>query len=521
MNLRECLVTAEERGDRPFLHVGDRSWSHAEYAALCERTGAAWVATGLAPGERGAVLLDNRAELLASFHGLASTGRVLVPMNTKYVPDEAAYVLAHSGARTLVTDREHYERVVAPVRDRLPDLREVLLVDGDGDQDFRAAMEAAPRVESDAPDDADVAVVLYTSGTTGRPKGSLTPHAHFTFNGRALNDAIGLGADDVHMTVLPLFHQNAETTSTGTLLAGAQLVVAPRFSRAGFWDEVVRHRVTHAGYLGSIIPLLDAFHDPREGDTDLRVMWGAGLSQEALERLEPRWGVRFLEVFGMTETGLDISNRIDHDRRPGSCGVVVPGKDVRIVDDQDREVPRGTPGQIVVKVMEAVTKGYLNDPGNTEAALRGGWMHTGDMAKQDEDGYFYFLDRYKDIIRRSGENIASADVEAAIRAHDAVEDAACIPVPDPIRGEEVKAVVVLAADAVGTVEPDDLRAWAAERIAPYKVPRYVEFVDDLARTATGKIQKQHLRAAHGARPFHDADAGAWVEGPRATEGSPA
>lgn len=511
MNLRECLEHATGLGERPFLNIEDEQWTYGEYADLCRRVAGAWAAAGVGPGERGAVLLPNRVELLASFHGLASAGRVMVPMNTGYVPDEAAYVLAHSGARVLLTDTEHYEQIVAPVRDRLPELQHVMLVDSDrGDSDFTAAVVAAQAPPEVPIDDADVAVVLYTSGTTGRPKGSLTPHAHFTFNGAALNAAIGLDGDDVQLTVLPLFHQNAETTSTGTLLAGARLVVAPRFSRAGFWDAVVRHGVTHAGYLGSIIPLLDKLADPRESSTTLHTMWGAGLSQEALERLEPRWGVRFLEVFGMTETGLDISNRVGLDRRPGSCGVVVPGKRVIIADENDDEVPRGTPGQILVQVMEAVTKGYLNDPANTELALSGGWMHTGDMAKQDDEGYFYFLDRYKDIIRRSGENISSADIEACLRAHPDVTDVACVPVLDEIRGEEIKSVVVLRPGLTpDDVSPKQLRDWAAGRIAPYKVPRYVQYADDLERTATGKIQKQRIRAAHGSYPFHDGDTDTW------------
>jgi crotonobetaine/carnitine-CoA ligase len=510
--IREELDAAEERGDRPFLYFEDRSLTSAEYVRLCRASGGAWAEAGVKQGDFGAVLLPNSPEFLATFHGLVSTGGIMVPLNTRYVPDEAHYVLEHSGAKVLLTDRALYEQTIEPIRDRLPRLERVLFIDGGGgDDDFSAMLAAdlpAPRPHIA---DEDVAVVLYTSGTTGRPKGSLTPQAHFPINGRALNRCIDLGADDVHMTVLPLFHQNAEVTTTGALIAGCRLVIAPRFSRRGFWDAVERHGVTHAGYLGSIIPLLDKLEDPREHESTLRVMWGAGLSSEAQQRLELRWGVVFIEQFGMTETGLDVCNPIHGVRKPGSCGLPVEGKNVKISDENDEEVPPGTPGQILVKVMPAVTRGYLNDPEASAQALRGGWMHTGDMAKRDEDGYFYFLDRYKDIIRRSGENMSSAEIEGVVRAHPSILDAAVVPAPDEIRGEEVKAIVVLREGFdEQSFSPEDLREWCSERLAPYKVPRYVEYRDDLQRTSTGKVQKQAMRREHGRFPYYDAAEGSWV-----------
>jgi acyl-CoA synthetase (AMP-forming)/AMP-acid ligase II len=216
-------------------------------------------------------------------------------------------------------------------------------------------------------------------------------------------------------------------------------------------------------------------------------------------------------MFGMTETGLDICNPIHGERRVGSCGLVVEGKNVKIVDEHDVEVPPDTPGEIVVEVMPAVTRGYLNDPVATEQTLRGGWMHTGDMAKRDADGYFFFLDRYKDIIRRSGENMSSAGIEGVVRAHPAVLDTAVVPVPDDIRGEEVKAVVVLREGMTeADLPPADLRAWCAERLADYKVPRYVEYRETLERTATGKVRKQQMRVEHGQFPCYDAVEAVWM-----------
>lgn len=512
MIIRDHLDAALEHGDRPFVHFGDRTLSFAEYVALCSASGGAWAQAGVGRGEHGAVLLPNSLEFLATFHGLISTGAVMVPMNTRYVPDEARYVLDHSGAKVLLTTRELYEQTIAPVRDELKGLQRVLFLDGDGDDDDFSALLAADLPAPRPPIDAeDVGVILYTSGTTGNPKGSLTPQAHFVINGTALNRCVDVGRDAVHMTVLPLFHQNAEATTSGALIAGCELVITPRFSRSGFWDDVERFGVTHAGYLGSIIPLLDKLEDPRERDSTLRVMWGAGISAEAQERLEPRWDVVFIEMFGMTETGLDICNPVHGERRIGSCGLAVEGKNVKIVDEHDVEVPPDTPGEIVVEVMPAVTRGYLNDPEATAETLRGGWMHTGDMAKRDADGYFFFLDRYKDIIRRSGENMSSAGIEGVVRAHPAVLDAAVVPVPDDIRGEEVKAVVVLREDRTAEdMPPDDLRAWCADRLADYKVPRYVEYRDTLERTATGKVRKQLMRAEHGQFPCYDAVEALWM-----------
>ena len=213
----------------------------------------------------------------------------------------------------------------------------------------------------------------------------------------------------------------------------------------------------------------------------------------------------------MTETGLDLANPIHGVRKPGSCGLPVPGKNVKIVDEHGSEVPHGTPGQIVVEIMAAVTKGYLKNPEATAAALHDGYMHTGDMARRDEDGYFIFMDRYKDIIRRSGENVGSVEVEGVLRAHPAVLDAACVPVPDDLRGEEIKAAVVLRpGESRDTVSPQEIGSWCSDRLAYFKVPRYVEYRPDLERTATSKVQKHKIRQEHGRYPCFDRQEHIWI-----------
>lgn len=512
MSIRDAIDAAEQAGaDRPFLFFGDRSWSFGEYAALTRAAAGAWHELGVGHGEPASVFLPNSPEFLAAFHGLVSTGAVMVPINTYFRSEEARYVLEHAEAVALLTTRQLYDEVIEPIRADLPALRQVAFLDEGEAPSFRLLLEAgldAPRPPLSRD---DLAVVLYTSGTTGRPKGCMNPHDHFTINGEALGEAIDLRPDDAHMTVLPLFHQNAEVTCTGALITGCRLVLADRFHPSTFWKDVHRHGVTHAGYLGSIIPLLDKLADPLERNSPLRVFWGAGLSAEAFERLERRWGVVFIEVFGMTETGLDLANPIHGVRKPGSCGLPVSGKNVRVVDENDQEVPPDTPGQIVVQIMPAVTEGYLKNPEATADALRGGWMHTGDMARRDEDGYFYFLDRYKDIIRRSGENVSSAEVEGVLRGHPNVLDAACIPVPDQLRGEEIKAVIVLKPDTdASTTPPEAIVSWCSERLAYFKVPRYVEYREDLERTSTNKVQKQKMRGEHGLFPCYDREAEAWV-----------
>jgi crotonobetaine/carnitine-CoA ligase len=517
MLMQEILELARQRGDRPFLHFGDRTWSYAQYAGMCEASAAAWVKAGIRPGDRAALLLPNSPQYLAALHGIALVGGVSVPMNTGYRPQEARYVLENSSSTMILTNQDLTASTIAPVRSELAGVREVLLVDRPEDGfDGTGAVPAPGPSTWPQLNDQDLAAVLYTSGTSGSPKGALAPQCQAAVNGRGLGQAIDLHEHDVHFSIFPLFHINAQTIVSAALLVGAEVVLGTRFSVTEFWPTVHRHGVTHVSYLGSVIPLLDKRRDPLEADNSLRVMWGAGTPAETQARLEQRWGVRFVEVYGMTEIGIVLANSVNGPRRAGSCGTPVGEHRITIIDDKNAEVPAGVIGELVVDHRPGMFRGYLGDQAATDAAVRDGLVHTGDAARRDDDGFFYFVDRYKDIIRRSGENISSADVERAVLEHPQVLDAAAIPAPDELRNEEVRIVIVLKEATGGGIAPEELLRWCRERLAPYKVPRFIEFADDLPRTPTGKIRKQYLRGQFRARRYFDADGSVWCEAASAT-----
>ena len=501
-----ALQTAADRfGEAEFLRLPEgTSLSYGAYEHLTRVAAGVWHGLGVRRGDLVVVALRNGLPFLLAWHGLNRLGAIMVPLNLHFRAREAAYVLRHSRASHVLASADHVAEVLDAAREDLERPPVVLL-----DTDFMAALDgAAARDDGLAVAGDSPAAVLYTSGTTGPPKGCITTHEHYTISGEVLAASIGLRPGATKLIMLPLFHMNAENSTMAVLRSGATAYLQDGFSASRFWSVVEEQRITHTHYLGSVLPALDVRPDPAPGSRSLEVMWGAGCSPEAHERLEQRWDVRIIEVFGMTETGMDLCNPFDGPRRPGSCGVPLPGRRIRLVDPDDREVPVGEVGQIVIERAPGMTSGYLHDDVATTKLYRDGWLQTGDLARRDADGYFYFVDRAKDLIRRSGENIGSAEVEGVLRSHPEVEDAACIPFPDRVRGEEVHAVIQLKEGVdPSTVLPDVLLRWCAEQLAAFKLPRYVEFVSVFPRTPTGKIQKAQLRTSYAWRVIRDAEQG--------------
>lgn len=507
LSVGEAISLAADRfGEAEFLRLPDaRSFSFREYERLTRCAAAAWRAQGVAREDVVVVALRNGLEFLLAWHGLNRIGAVMVPLNLHFTAGEARYVLQHSRATKVLSFADHISDVILPALDGVATPPDVVT-----DLQFIEGIEGS----EPATDDSDVtsssaAAVLYTSGTTGPPKGCITTHEHYTINGRVLAESIGLRPGSTKLVMLPLFHMNAENSTMAVLAAGATALLRDGFSASRFWSLISEHAVTHTHYLGSVLPALDVQDDPELGPANsLEVLWGAGCSPKVHERLEARWGVRIIEVFGMTETGMDLCNPYDGPRRAGSCGTALPGRRIRLLDEGGGEVPVGAVGEIVIERAPGMTLGYLHDNDATERLFRDGWLHTGDLARRDEDGYFYFVDRAKDIIRRSGENIGSAEVEGVLRSHPSVEDVACIPFPDRVRGEEVHAVILLAeGSSPSEVAPQALVEWCGPHLAAFKIPRFIEYVEDLPRTPTGKIQKAQLRGGGEARVILDREDG--------------
>ena len=341
--------------------------------------------------------------------------------------------------------------------------------------------------------------MMYTSGTTSKPKGVLITHANYLHGGEIMAKAMRVGPDDRHLIVLPFFHAGAHIHAfVPSLLAGASAAVMEGFSATRFWDQAIAYGATLAAlFAAPVRMLLNQPDRPHHRQHRLRlVTYAQNVTPEEFEAWHARFGVRLMQLWGMTESmSLPLINPLDLPSKPLSMGMPALGAELRVVDDAGQEVPPRTVGELVLQGVPGVSlmKGYFKNPEATAEAMRGEWLYTGDLAWMDEEGYFYFVDRKKDIIKRAGENVAAGEVEAVLRQHGAVADAAVIGVPDPVRDEAIKALVILREGQRATAE--ELIEWCGARLSKFKVPEIVEFRETFPRTSVGKIQKHLLRGS--------------------------
>jgi crotonobetaine/carnitine-CoA ligase len=460
---------------------------------------AGYLSTRLAPGDRIAVMLGNRTEWMVSWFAAVGCRATVVSLNPAAQEHDAGHVLRDSGARIVVTDDEHAV-LFARLRESCPDVDEVLLLAGE-EPDGLAAYSGDPIALADLTaqgQTGDVTNVYYTSGTTGVPKGCMVDHLYWLRFIDLFQRVYGMGPDDRLVCCLQFFYNDPPWHTLLSLHAGAPLVVMRRFSVSRFWDVVRDNDVTIVfGIASTASLLLKAPPDPRDRDHRVRLAVHVGIPTDLHRQLVERWGVPWVEGYGLTETGLVVAmplDRADSMVGSGSIGIPMPEVEVRLVDDTDTELPSGTIGEILLRA-PGLMRGYLNRPEATAETMRGGWLHTGDLARADSDGYLYFQGRKKDIIRRAGENIAAAEVEQVLRSHPNVLEAAVVPVADEIRGEEVHALIAFADTATKAATPQvQLVEYCAERLAKYKVPRYLTYRDgDLPRTPSMRVKKEEIR----------------------------
>jgi crotonobetaine/carnitine-CoA ligase len=464
-------------------------------------------ALGVKPGDRVAVMLRNQPEFPLAWLALGRIGATMVPVNVFYTEPEARYLLEHSGARLALTSAEF-----VPLLGRLKsatDLTQVV----DADPDPAPEALSLAEVLQGAGDGASrlalypetLANVQYTSGTTGRPKGCMLSHGYWLRIAEKLVDVFPrLREDDVMLTAQPFYYMDPQWNVAGALLAGAHLVILDRFHPSTFWSTARRHRVTFFYCLGMMpTALLKMPPDSEDRSSRVRAITCSAIPPGLHEQLEERWGVPWYEVFGMTETGGDLMvTDEDHDRLLGTGCIGRPygDRDIRVVGDDDRPLERGRIGEMVLRG-RGLMDGYFRNPEATAEAFRNGWFHTGDLVRMDEEGLVYYVGRSKEVIRRSGENISATEVEEAIRAHPAVALAACVAVPDELRGEEIKAYVVLqSGESAERVTPQLLADFCAGRLAYFKVPRYWTYRRELPLTPSERVVKSLLTAGESDRP---------------------
>lgn len=490
---------AQHHGEAPLLTLGETTWRHADALAQAARMGSHLRAAGVQAGDRVAILCGNRIEFLQAFLGCGWIGAAVVPINTAAMGPQIAYQLANSGASLLIIEADSLARLAVAELDA-DRLRAVWVV-GDAPVPADAqgiactAFPDTPVAPSDAATSApgDMLAVLYTSGTTGPAKGVTCPHAQYYWWGVHTADILGVTDADVLCTTLPLFHINALNTLAQALLTGASVVFETRFSASGFWPTMQRTGATVVYLLGAMVPILLAQPTgAAERAHRVRLGLGPGVPQSAAQTFLARTGVRLLEGYGSTETNFVIAMREDTPAN-GRIGHVRPGFAARVVDEHDVELPPGEAGELVLRADEpfAFATGYLGMPDKTVEAWRNLWFHTGDRVERAADGSLRFIDRIKDAIRRRGENISSYEVEQVLLSHPAVAAAAVFPVRSELAEDEV--MTALIAKPQAALDLAELAAFCAERLPYFAVPRYIDVLEDLPRTANGKVQKFVLR----------------------------
>jgi len=488
--------TFDPGGELTFADIDRRTAAFAR--ALADR--------GVRPGDRIAVMIANEPAFPLTWLALARLGAVMVPVNTRYQTADAAHVLRSSGAAAVVAAAE-FEPLLRRLPADVPALRQLHLVSALEASAAEPAAPGQPPWSGAEPGPADTANIQFTSGTTGSPKGCVLPHRYWTRLAAGLVTEFPYLSDrDVLLTAQPFHYIDPQWNVAAGLLSGARLVVLDGFHPSSFWARVRQHRVTYFYCLGAMPTLLLRMPaDPLDREHDVRVVQCSAIPPALHRDLEQRWGVGWHEAFGMTETGADLRvTDLDHDELVGTgcLGGPVSYRQVAIVDAADGPVPAGSPGEIVLRG-PGMMDGYLDNPEATAAVLRDGWMHTGDLGRMDDRGRVYHVGRLKDMIRRSGENIAAREVEEVLLTHPGVQLAAVTAVPDEIRGEEVKAYYVAAG-----VTPGELAAYCQDRLAAFKVPRFWQQEADLPRTDSQRVAKSGLGDLAG--PVFDRAAGEWV-----------
>ena len=501
---------AEDFPEKPAVIFDDKVTTYAELNNRAARFGNAMTSLGIKPRQRVAIILRNRNEFLEIIYGLVKAGMTLVPVNWRLAPEEMSYVINNSDAVAVVVGDEFLEKLTPVMKDlanidsgnyvclgeNCPDNMHAY------DKFVAEASDAEPGVESKS---SDPFFIGYTSGTTGFPKGAITPLGDWEIKILSLFGLLRLGDDDIQLLTMPLFHMNAINTSSVSHYAGQTVIVMDRFRP----EEALRLIEKHKATFSSMVPTM--YHRLKNLPKDVIAKYDTSSLRSLLQSSAPlpfptkQWIVETFksaglhEVYGGTEAGaVTYLSPEEQLKRPGSVGMALPTVEIKLVDDAGNEVPQGEVGQFISRPREGAMLGkvteYYKDEKSTKKSFKGGWFYSGDMARMDEDGFYYLVDRKFDMIISGGENIYPAEIEGVLYKHPKIFESAVIGVPDEEWGESVKAVVVLRERETATEE--EIVGYCRERLAGYKVPRSVDFIDELPKTDTGKILKKIIKAPY-------------------------
>ena len=507
MSLNLAVIVRESalaHPDREAVVLGPFRLTYGQLDALSDQVAASLVKLGLERGERVGIMLPNVPHFPVAYFGVLKAGGVVVPMNVLLKAPEVNYYLSDSQARFLIA----WEDFSAEAMKGAPASVSTYVVNRPGSEavpegarNFQELLRETTGFDMAATDPDDTAVILYTSGTTGKPKGAELTHFNLYMNCDIAGRLFGILENDIALGVLPLFHSFGQSSVMNvTLRYGGKLALVPRFEVDAVCRTIQDEKVTVISGVPTMFFAL--LHSPQVADFDLSSLriansGGASLPGEVLTTFEKRFGIVILEGYGLSETSPTASfNRSAEDRKFLSIGKPVWGVEMTILDEEGSRLPVGKDqvGEICIRGHN-VMKGYFNQPAATEEAFKGGWFHSGDMGYVDEDGFYYIVDRKKELIIRGGFNVYPREIEEVLYTHPAVQEAAVIGVPDERMGEEVSAVVCLKQGQ--SVSEAELIAYVKERVAAYKYPRTIRFVDSLPKGATGKILKKELKQQIG------------------------
>ena len=486
-----------------FSEASGEVFTYEEFNRAVSHAANLLISLGVKPNDRVSLFLTNRVEYLILYFACFRIGAWAGPVNALLKAHEVEFIIGNSESETVVTQSDLYS-VLAECRPSIASLRNVIVVDDlTGDETVRYSVPSREQlrdVNCEVPDAGlspeDKAVIIYTSGTTGKPKGVLLTHGNLLSNAQQIAEWLHLTAADRALMIMPLFHVNAlMTTCLAALWVGGSVVLAPRFTATRHWEIISRFKVTYFGSVATMLSLLN--HTYPEGlpvrvdASGLRfaLCGSAPVPVEVLKKYEALFDCPVVEGYGLSEsTCRSTFNPPDERRRPGSVGLAI-GNEVKVFDDEDREVEAGQIGEIVLRGPN-IMKGYYRNDKATADAFRSGWFHSGDLGYRDADGFFYVVDRKSDMIIRGGENIYPREIDEVLYQHPGVRDAATVGIPHELYGEEVKSFVVLRDGARATEE--EIIEFCRQQLADFKCPKAVEFLVEIPKGPTGKLLKREL-----------------------------
>ena len=490
MNLGQILSDSAARdGAHVAIKLDDAELSYAMLDGACAHIAGLLKARGVGPGDRVALMIPNVPYFAVCYYGILRAGAIVVPMNVLNKRREVSFYLRDSGAKLLFAWHGFLEEAAPGAQDVGCEC--IAVSPGEFEQLVGAADPVAEIVDCA---ESDTAVLLYTSGTTGTPKGAELTHANLLRNCLVAGALFGLGAEGVVLGALPLFHSFGQTCAmNATIEGGGTLTLIPRFDPDKALEIIERDQVNvFEGVPTMYGAMLHAPGHEQRDTSSLRVCasGGAAMPVELMRGFERAFNCVILEGYGLSETSPVASfNHPGRERKPGSIGTAIEGVEMKVVDDEDNDLPDGEVGEIVIRGHN-VMKGYWGRPDATAEAIREGWFHSGDMARRDQEGYFYIVDRKKDMIIRGGFNVYPREIEEVFYEHPSVREAAVVGIPHDQYGEEIGAAVALKEGATAT--PEELREFVKGQVAAFKYPRYVWLVDELPKGPTGKILKREI-----------------------------